>query len=79
MSSKSKKLALRHKHTAEALQIALRDDDSNSSSIVNDSDDKNMGNSIELDAFQGSLDDKIQLQSNSSDNAFEMNENNYSG
>ena len=57
----------------------MRDDDSNSSSIVNDSDDKNMGNSIELDAFQGSLDDKIQLQSNSSDNAFEMNENNYSG
>ena len=49
MSSKSKKLALWRKHTADALEIALRDD-SDDSNIVNDSDDDSMVNSTELDA-----------------------------
>ena len=65
------------KHAAEALEIALRDDDSDDNNIVNDSDDNNMVNSTELDASQASLDDNIELESSSCDNAFEMDENNY--
>lgn len=76
MSSKSKTLTLWRKHTVEALEIALRVDSDNSN-IVNDSDDNSMVNSTKLDAFQGSLVDNIELQSISSDNAFEMDENNY--
>ena len=48
MSSESKKLALWRNHTADALEIALRDDS-----------------------------DDIELESSSSDNAFEMDENIY--
>ena len=55
------------KHTAEALEIVLRED----------SDDNSMVNSTEVHASLGSLDDKIELQSSSSGNAFEMDENNY--
>ena len=72
MSSNSKKLALWQKHTAKALGIAQRDDDSDSNNIVNDLDDNSMVNSTELDDSQGSLDGNIQLQSSSSDNGFEM-------
>ena len=49
MSSKSKKLALWRKHTADALEIALRDD-SDDSNIVNNSGDDSMVYSTELDA-----------------------------
>ena len=45
MSSKNEKLALWHKHTAEALEIVLRDDNN----IVNDLDDNSIVNSTELD------------------------------
>ena len=48
MSSESKKLSLWRNHTADALEIALRDDS-----------------------------DDIELESSSSDNAFEMDENIY--
>ena len=76
MRSKSKKLALWRKHKVEALEIALRHD-SHDCNIVNYSDDNSMVNSTELDASQGSLDDNIELQSSSNNNAFEMDENNY--
>ena len=76
MISKSKKLELWRKHTAEGLEIALRND-SDDNNLVNDSDDNSMVNSTELDASQRSLDDNVELQSSSSDNASKMDENNY--
>ena len=52
-------------------------DDSDDNNIVNDSDDNSMVNSTELIVSQGSLDDNMELQSSSTDNAFEMDENDY--
>ena len=51
--------ALWHKHAAQALEIALRDDDSDNNYILNDSDDKYIINFTESDASQRSLDDNI--------------------